>query len=161
MKFAILALLLALTSAAIADDRPLVFIDFNNGLSSQINSEGIDALRPDLMLAPSAAVAPNGPVRFGIDVGKEKVSAVQFLITGPQGFADSADLSNCDAYLPQTHIGGCKISGDGILFYTFSPVNAELNTGFLGEIRLGRNFDVSVLGVAGEVMGDPTGAEIK
>lgn len=170
MKSFLLMLLLVVMANASAADRPIVFFDSEGSESEapraerSIESQRRNPARLRLDRANLLETARSGPsvdsVKFGLDVGGEEVSSVQFTISSGRAIADSIDLSRCAAYLPDTHVGGCKIKGDEILFYAFSPVNATLETGFLGELIFDRPVNVTALAISQEVMGDTQGAEL-
>ena len=173
MKISLVMLFLVLTASVSAADRPIVFFDSEGeGAESEsprversIESQRGNSTRPELNRANLLEAARSGPsvgsVKFGLDVGGEEVSSVQFTISPGRAGADSIDLSRCDAYLPDTHVGGCKIKGDKILFYAFSPVNAKLETGFLGELTFNRRVNAAALKISEEIMGDTQGSELK
>lgn len=97
-------------------------------------------------------------IELAFEAGDQKVSAVQFLISSDIDLSE-ADLSNCAGMLPDTHMGDCKVKGENILFYAFSPVNAPLPDGVLGSISVnaGRNIEIET---SGWVMADINGVEL-
>jgi len=171
---------LALMGNVLATERPMVFFDldgkFSEGRNSErsmpSNSRNLERRksnsersrsneRANLLASARSDRSSEGPVKFGLDVGDQDVSSVQFLISSGRRIVDSVDISRCAAYLPDTHVGGCKIKGEKILFYAFSPVNAKLETGFLGELDFSRPVNAASLQITEEIMGDTQGAEIK
>ncbi len=101
----------------------------------------------------------SGTIELAFDAGGERVSAVQFLISADRDLS-AGDISACAVKLPDTHVGGCKIKGENILFYAFSPVNAELPSGVLGSISLGPAASGLTIEVSDPVMADVDGVEL-
>ncbi len=100
-----------------------------------------------------------GSIALSFDAGNKQVSAVQFLISADTDLS-KADISGCADALPDTHVGGCKIKGENILFYAFSPVNAALPSGVLGTISLGSVGVAGQVKVSEPVMADVNGVEM-
>lgn len=100
-------------------------------------------------------------VSFDFSAGGEQVSAVQFTIGADGDLGSVSDVRSCSASLPETHIGGCKIKGEKVLFYAFSPVNAPLPAGNILKLNLTRPVAPSGFTVKGIVMADVNGKELK
>ncbi|MGK7295897.1 MAG: hypothetical protein ACNS61_08740 [Candidatus Wenzhouxiangella sp. M2_3B_020] len=142
---------------AFADGGPVVFAKTPDSVATPFDSHkrsiGRDA-------GPGLGVpAPAGAIQLGFDPGQKQVSAVQFLISANHDLSD-ADLSACAGGLPETHVGGCKVKGENILFYAFSPVNAALPGGTLGKIALPAGTASVQVEVSEPAMADINGVEI-
>ena len=146
-----------LTVNASADQAPVVFAKTPDAVSTPFDSDKRSIGRDS---APGLGIpARAGNVQLGFDAGDRQVSAVQFLISADRDLS-GADISGCAAGLPDTHVGGCKIKGENILFYAFSPVNAALPSGMLGTIALPPGAGSVQVSVTEPVMADVNGVEM-
>lgn len=151
------AAMFALNAQAGSDQGPAVSasISGNSGSASFADKR---SLRRDSGPGGGLASAP-GTIELTFDADGKQVSAVQFLISADRDLS-AGDISGCAANLPDTHVGGCKIKGENILFYAFSPVNAALPSGVLGTISLGSAASGLTVEVSEPVMADVNGVEM-
>mgnify|MGYP005865813619 CR=1 FL=1 len=153
MKNLILATTFLFTVTGFSADKDTVFpvVYSAAGTSSQSNSnkQVVSKYNRDV-----------SNIQLGFDAGGESISAIQFDITSKLDVA-SFDISACSSNLPSTHIGGCKLKKDRIVFYAFSPTNAELPSGILGNLKLRSGAGVDSITLSNEVMSDTNGVELE
>lgn len=149
--------LISTATPAFSDGAPSLFAQTATSMGSTDTDKL--SIRKDLNAASEFA-GRSDSIQLGFDDGGKQVSAVQFLISANADLS-TADISGCAANLPESHVGGCKVKGQNILFYAFSPVNAALPSGVLGSIEgvtgSGRNLQVTV---SEPVMADVDGVEM-
>lgn len=136
---------------------PIVVALSGNGQENPQYSQR-DIIRRGSVAGSRTMLAGASNVEFAFDAGNEKVSAVQFLISSDVDLS-LADLSNCASMLPDTHVGGCKVKDEDVLFYAFSPVNAPLPNGVLGSISVNGERNIQV-DISDQVMADVNGVEL-
>ncbi|MEX2499950.1 MAG: hypothetical protein WD397_13860 [Wenzhouxiangellaceae bacterium] len=151
------AAMFAVNAQADSDRGPAISVS-TSGTGSAVSLGEKHELRRDSGPAGGLTAAP-GTIELAFDAGSARVSAVQFLISADRDLS-AGDISGCASNLPDTHVGGCKVKGENILFYAFSPINAALPSGVLGSISLGPAASGLTVEVSEPVMADVDGVEM-
>lgn len=154
----VLLLCLSTFTLVFADAKQLPSIEFKLGYvdGSMSDARG----RPELTEDGLRSVRMIQSVSVDFAAGDEAVSALQFTIGAANDLGSIADIRSCSAVLPDTHIGGCKVKDEKILFYVFSPINAPLPSGNILQLKLSRPAGANGVNLDKIVMADVNGAEL-